>query len=114
MTLSSLLFTDQGGNDLSGNLNGPGTTITDAINSIYHTTWDPAGGLTPDTDYSVVAEITYNGTTYPGFESFNVNLLGVITESVKSIRADVEDVDTTMTALNTDADNVIADVASLD
>ena len=70
MFLTSLDITDTTiSSVLTGGLTDPFViTVTDHTNSVFHVTWGPTIGLTPDTTYSVFADITYNGKIYSGFE----------------------------------------------
>ncbi|MCK5259594.1 MAG: Ig-like domain-containing protein, partial [Candidatus Omnitrophica bacterium] len=105
MTLTYIGVMDKAGVSLSGNLNGSETVI-DTINAIYHTTWDPAAGLTANTVYTIIVRITYDGDIYSGVKAFSVNELGDLLADVAGIESKIDTIQTTVTRVDVKMDTV--------
>ncbi|MCK5013393.1 MAG: Ig-like domain-containing protein, partial [Candidatus Omnitrophica bacterium] len=105
MTLTYVGIMNNAGTSLSGNLNGTDTVI-DTVNAIYHTTWNPAAGLTADTVYTIIARITYNGQIYSGVKAFSVDELGALRDDVRGIGDAIGLIQTTVTTMDGKMDTV--------
>ncbi len=87
------VFNASGTTDLSGNVSAsPGTTYN---STIYYANWDPVGGLTANTMYTIVAKMTYQGAQYSGTKAFSVG------GDVSTLSADIAGVSSQVSGVQT-------------
>jgi len=106
MALSYFRALNAAGTDLSGDLTPGATTTTDTTNSIYETTWDPSGGLTAGTLYTLMGKVTYKGNEYSGTKAFSMSEIGTLSSDIAAVSTKVDAVQTTTSSVSTKVDAV--------
>jgi hypothetical protein len=116
ITLVDMDIQDGSGVSVSGGLTGPDVTnVEDTVNRVFHTTWDPAGGLVAGTLYTIISQVNYDGTVYQSAPKImKIDELGNIKFGLDALDTTLTGVQTTVGGIDASADNAGAAVASLD